>query len=267
MAPRTLVDETDKTATTSKTSQFKECRRAFSWFRQPLLAAALRSVAPARTVPRHQPTLPGPGALWGVLFGPIFPLTGARASKERYPHASEVTPGSRSVAIQDWLTLLVDTGVPMRPKSLFRPAVEVLEGRGAPTTLAGAGSEIPSPPSATSEQAPSPVSVNEGNDPTNATDPTGLKTVKGNKYGDWEIDQTTGTRKGPDGKTLYGCTVPIQFVPNRNTVSATVIAFVQILRVIAADDESISSANDLRTISSAPWLPCPRGRSLRVSPN
>jgi hypothetical protein len=33
-----------------------------------LAAAAPGSVAPARTLPRQRPTLPGPAALWGVLF-------------------------------------------------------------------------------------------------------------------------------------------------------------------------------------------------------
>ena len=61
-------------------------------------------------------------------------------------------------------------------------------------------------------------------------DPSGQKAVKGNRYGDWDIDQVNRDAKA--AHLPYSSRVEVTFIPNPDNVCCTKIAFIQAVRLV-----------------------------------
>ena len=62
-------------------------------------------------------------------------------------------------------------------------------------------------------------------------DPMGSKAVKGNRYGDWEIDQNANNYNKAD--LWYSLDTKITFIPNPKNVCCKEIAFIQTARLLS----------------------------------
>ena len=96
-----------------------------------------------------------------------------------------------------------------------------------------------------------------GNDPTNATDPTGLASVPPNSesftsaFGTWGITQTNKDDLGSGGP--YSSQVKITFTPNAGQLNGNQIAFVQISRITTDGKPWTTKVNTTNRQTSAGW--------------